>query len=181
MSKWLDLTKPVFSPVKWVISSCVWAVLSCVQLCDPMACSLPGSSVHEILQARILEWLATLSSRGSSWPRDQTHVSCVSCIASATWEAPISSYVTHGNCQVLCLWKVLSAHPSPSVLSPFVLLPSSHQLSLGPLPPPTWRIYSDGLSMPVHSPTVFSLETRILKSDHMNPFITLRKLPMLWG
>ena len=37
---------------------------------DPMDCSLPGSSVHEILQARTLEWVAMPSSRGSSQPRD---------------------------------------------------------------------------------------------------------------
>ena len=43
--------------------------------------SLPGSSVPGILQARILEWVAISSSRASSWPRDQTHVSCVSCTA----------------------------------------------------------------------------------------------------
>ena len=49
-------------------------------LCDPMDCSLPGSTVHGILQARILEWLATPSFRGSSQPRYQTHVSYVSCI-----------------------------------------------------------------------------------------------------
>ena len=44
-------------------------------LCNPMDCSPPGSSVHGILQVRILEWLAILFSRGSSWPRDQTQVS----------------------------------------------------------------------------------------------------------
>ena len=44
-------------------------------LWDPMDCSLPGSSVHRILQARILEWVAILFSRGSSQPRDQTQVS----------------------------------------------------------------------------------------------------------
>ena len=44
-------------------------------LCDPMDCSPPGSSVHGILQARILEWAAMPSSRGSSQPRNQTHVS----------------------------------------------------------------------------------------------------------
>ena len=38
--------------------------------CDPMDCSPPGSSVHGILQARILEWVAMPSSRRSSWPRD---------------------------------------------------------------------------------------------------------------
>ena len=52
----------------------------CPSLCDPMDCSLPGSSVHWILQARILEWVAMPSSRGSSWPRNQTHVSCISYI-----------------------------------------------------------------------------------------------------
>ena len=49
-------------------------------LCDSMDCSLPGSSVHGILQARILEWAAVPSSRGSSQPRDQTRISYVSCI-----------------------------------------------------------------------------------------------------
>ena len=48
---------------------------SCLTLCDPMDCSLPGSSVHGIFQARILEWVAISFSRGSSWPRDRTQVS----------------------------------------------------------------------------------------------------------
>ena len=47
-------------------------------LCDPMNCSPSGSSVHGILRARILEWVAISSSRGSSWPRDRTHISYVS-------------------------------------------------------------------------------------------------------
>jgi len=46
-----------------------------------MDCSPPGSSVRGILQARLLEWVAMPSSRGPSWPRDQTCASCVSCIA----------------------------------------------------------------------------------------------------
>ena len=49
---------------------------SCPTLCDPMEHSLPGSSVHVILQARILEWVAMPSSRGSSQPRDRNQVSC---------------------------------------------------------------------------------------------------------
>ena len=53
---------------------------SCLTLCHPMDCSLPDPSVHGILQARILEWVAIPSSRGSSWPRDQTCISYVSCI-----------------------------------------------------------------------------------------------------
>ena len=47
---------------------------SCPTLCYPMDCSLPGSSVHGIFQARILEWVATSFSRGSSRPRDRTRV-----------------------------------------------------------------------------------------------------------
>ena len=49
---------------------------SCPTLCDPMDCSLPGSSVHGIFQARIMKWLAISFSRGSSRPRDRTPVSC---------------------------------------------------------------------------------------------------------
>ena len=48
---------------------------SCLTLCDPMHCSTPGSSVHGILQARILESVAISFSRGSSQPRDRTKVS----------------------------------------------------------------------------------------------------------
>ena len=55
---------------------------SCPTLCDPMDCSPPSSSVHGTLQARTLEWGAMPSSRGSSPPRDQAHVSCFSCIGS---------------------------------------------------------------------------------------------------
>ena len=54
--------------------------LSGVYLCNPMACSLPGSSVHGIFQARILEWVAISFSRGWSQPRNQTSVSYVSYI-----------------------------------------------------------------------------------------------------
>ena len=50
----------------------------CMTLCDPMDCSPPGFSVHGILQARILEWVAIPFSRASSQPRDRTWVSCIS-------------------------------------------------------------------------------------------------------
>ena len=58
------------------MSYCVLSCFSHVWLCDPVDCSPPGSSVHGILQARILEWVATPSSRGSR-PRDWTHVSYI--------------------------------------------------------------------------------------------------------
>ena len=52
----------------------------CLTLCDPMDCSLPVFSVHGILQARILEWVAMPSSKGFSQPRDQTDICYISCI-----------------------------------------------------------------------------------------------------
>ena len=50
---------------------------SCLTLCNPMDCGPPGSSVYGIFQARILEWVAISYSRGSSWPKDGTCVSCI--------------------------------------------------------------------------------------------------------
>ena len=57
------------------VNMCVLVTQSCSTLCNPMDCCPPGSSGHEILQARILEWIITPFSRGSSWPRDWTRVS----------------------------------------------------------------------------------------------------------
>ena len=77
-----------------------------------MDCKAPGSSVHGILQARILKWGAISSSRGSSQPREWMHVPCGSCIGrwifyhQATWEAPVCS-----SAPTVCL-------PLPSAPSP---------------------------------------------------------------
>ena len=68
-------TKPFFYPCM-----CMLNCFGCVWLCDPVDCSTPGSSVHRILQARILEWVAMPSSRESSQPRDQTCITYISCI-----------------------------------------------------------------------------------------------------
>ena len=56
---------------------CALVAEYCLTLCDPMDCSPPGSSVHGILQARILEWVAIPFSWGSSQLRDQMQVSCI--------------------------------------------------------------------------------------------------------
>ena len=66
----------------------------CLTVCNPLDGSLPGSSIHQILQARILEWVAISFSRRSSWHRDWTHVFCISGIGRqilyhcTTWKAP---------------------------------------------------------------------------------------------
>ena len=59
---------------------CAQSLQSCPTFCDPMNCSLPGTSVYGILQARILEWVAISFSRGSFQPRDRTLISYISCI-----------------------------------------------------------------------------------------------------
>ena len=78
-----------------IVNSSVYVTLSlyvCVCVCElslsvmsnsfePMDCGLPGSSVHGIFQSRILEWVVIFFSRGSSRPRDWTHVFLVSCIS----------------------------------------------------------------------------------------------------
>ena len=64
----------------WIFSPnpcCCLVAQSCLTLCDPMDCSRPGSSVYGIIPARILEGVAISSSRGSSWLRDHTCVSCI--------------------------------------------------------------------------------------------------------
>ena len=89
----------LYSIVLLCVCACMHAqLLSYVQLfVTPMDCRPPGFSVHGIFQARILEWIATSSSRGSSRPSDQTRVSCVSCIGRwilyhwTTWQILILS------------------------------------------------------------------------------------------
>ena len=69
---------------------------SCPTLCDPMDCSLSGSSIHGIFQARVLEWIAISFSRGSSWPRNWTRVSCIAGRCFTIWatrEAPKNKHL----------------------------------------------------------------------------------------
>ena len=89
---------------------------SCPTLCDPKDLSLPGSSSHGILLARILKHVAISSSRGSSRPRDGACISCVSCIGR----------------QVLSLWATREAllHPPGTAM---------------PVPIPTALVYISGL------------------------------------
>ena len=56
---------------------CASVTQFCPTVCDPMDCSLPGSSVHVIFQARKLQWVAIPFSRISSQPKDRTQVSCI--------------------------------------------------------------------------------------------------------
>ena len=101
---------------------------SCPTLCDPVDCSPPGSSVHEILQARILEWVAISFSRGSSRPRDRTQVSRIAgrrfnlwatreaqmhvfiCITELLCRTPVTNIANYAPCKIkkwiewMCVW-----------------------------------------------------------------------------
>ena len=79
---------------------------SFLTLCDPIDQSPPGSSVHGTLQARILEWVAVSSSRGSSQPRDRTHASYVY----LHWQAGSLPLVPPGKPY---LYKLMLTHPPP--------------------------------------------------------------------
>ena len=80
-----------------VVYAVTKSLQSCPTLWDPVDCSPPGSSVHGILKARILEWFAMPSSRRSSQPRDRNHVSCL-----LHWQAGSLTLVPPGK-PLLCL------------------------------------------------------------------------------
>ena len=75
-----------------------------VQLCNPLDCSPPGSSVYGILQARILEWVAIPFSRGSFQHRDQICVSCITGRFFTIWSMKETQYLP----KVKTQWKLLS-------------------------------------------------------------------------
>ena len=95
----LLVTRPLWKPENEVLSRVqVCSVTQlCLTLCDPMDYSPPGSSVHGNFCARILEWVAISYSMEQSQPRDQTWVSCASCISRqilyhcTTWEATLNT------------------------------------------------------------------------------------------
>ena len=126
---------------------CASLLQLCLTLYDPKDCSPPGSSLHGILQVRILEWVAMPSTRGSSPPRDRTGISFVSWIAGgfftswATREAPSKWSVipqTFHHCPLLPCFLLHIPHipisyfyfPTSTVLFLYNLLPgTSHSIS----------------------------------------------------
>ena len=79
----------------------------CWTLCDPVDCSPPGFSVHELLQARILEWVAIPFSRGPFPPRDQTWVSCIEGRFFIIWAAREALNINLVNINWLCLSRLV--------------------------------------------------------------------------
>ena len=107
---------------------------SCVTLCNPIDCSPLDSAVHGLLQAKIVEWVAISSSRGSSWPRDQTHVSCTGRHILYHWATWKSSHYAYKYGRILFM--ICISHFSCSVVSDS-LLPHEPQHARPPCPSPT--------------------------------------------
>ena len=106
--------------------------------CNPMDYSLPGSSVHGILQARILKWVSISFSKSSSWPRDQTQVSCIVGRFFTSWaekEAQLKhKYVLksmYAGSQIIDKWRLLNRKLGMlSVIRLYVQTMSFYGLSL---------------------------------------------------
>ena len=110
---------------------------SCLTLCDPMDCSLPGFSVHGILQARKLEWVAIPFSRGSSWHMDWTQVSHMAGRFFTVWP-PYEEIHDFSSVQFSC-----------SVVS-YSLWPRGLHHARLPCPSPTPRVYSNPYPLSHH-------------------------------
>ena len=93
------LTFLIFAASMWGKSEMkVLVAQLCPTLCDPMDCSPPGSSVHGILQVRILKWIVISSSRESSRPRNRTQVSCITGRVCTIWTALFPFFRTNSCC-----------------------------------------------------------------------------------
>ena len=130
---------------------CCLVTKSCLTLCDPMDCSSPGFSVHGICQTRILEWVALPSSRGSSWPRDRTHIFCVGRQILYHW-ATSEAWTWYYSFNLYLVF----FHPSPPRLS--------NELSLRQEPHSGVRLYSESLinSAPVPNHLIIRRQTWVL-------------------
>ena len=95
---------------------------SCLTLCNPMDHILPGSSVHGILQARILEWIAIPFSRGSSQPRDWTWVSHIRGRFFIIWATREAQQESIYHAEFYCYWSIYKCIASKkcNILSKFI-------------------------------------------------------------
>ena len=157
---------------------------SCLTLCDPMDYSPPGSSVPGILQTRILEQIAMPSSRGSSWTRDQT---CVSCIAGGffiIWATRDAHPLSHRRCKST-LHKnsiILMALKSLATLEwPHLNLTCSYYISQPTVTP--WFYISEGTSVLWASQLTNKKKTFswIWPSSSVASFITWGLSSPTWG
>ena len=166
---------------------------SCLTLWDPIDYS-PPVSVHGILQARILEWVAMPSSRGSSQLRDRIHVCYVSCIGggflttSATWQLPFNSVQLLNHVQLFATPWTAARQASLSITNSRSLLklmsiesvmPSNHLILCRPLlllPSifPSIRVFSNDSVLRIRWPVYWSLSVSNSPSTEYSGLISFR-------
>ena len=113
-----------------------------------MDCSLPGSSVYEIFQARIMEWAASSFSSESSQPRDWTHISCNSCIGSVQLLSRVRLFATPWTAAHQASLSIINSWSLPKPMSIKLVTPFSHLILCRPLLllppiPPSIRVFSN--------------------------------------
>ena len=126
----------------------VFVAKSCPTLCYPVDCSLSGSSVPGILQARNLEWIAISFSGGYFRPRDQTYISCTGRQIFYRWatkEAPSKSLRKHNSCESLLLLLIICISNVPSMIALWSL-----NWRMGEVTRPEFEPWSFRLPAPFH-------------------------------
>ena len=173
---------------------------TCLTIWDGVNCRPLGSSVHGIFEAKLLEWVAISCSRGSSWPRDQTHLSRISCLGRwilyhwASWEAPKNASVQFSSVQSLSHvqlfatpWTAarqasLSITNSRNPLKPMSIesvMPSNHLILCRPfllLPSifPSIRVFSNESALRIRWPKYWSFSFNISPSNEHQGLISFR-------
>ena len=165
----------------------------CPTLCNPMDCSSPGSSLHEILQARILAWVAISFSEGSSPPRGQAQVSCITSRFLTDWatrEARIQfSSVQSLSCVRLFAtpWtaarqaslSITNSWSPPKPMSIELVMPSNHLILCHPLlllPSifPSIRVFSNESALGIRWPKYWNFSFNISPSNEYSGLISFR-------
>ena len=175
---------------------CAQLLQLCPTFCDPMDHSPPGSSVHGILQASILGWVAMPSSRGSSWPRDRIWVSVISCTGrwvlyhSCHLGSPINIFSSVQSLSRVRLFVTpwiaacqasLSITNSQSSLRltsiesvmPSIHLTLCHPLLLPPIPP-SIRVFSNESTLCMRWPKYWSFSFSISPSNEYSGLISFK-------
>ena len=168
---------------------------SCLTLCNPVDCGPPGSSVHGILQARILEWVAISFSRGSFWPRVQTQVSHIASRCFTLWATSrVQTYFISSVQSLSRVWLFatpwitarqasLSITNSQSSLRVTFIesgMPSSHlilgrPLLLLPPIPPSIRVFSNESTLRMRWPKYWSFSFSITLSTEIPGLISFSR------
>ena len=183
----------------YITCACCVFSQSCLTFCNPMDCSPPRSSVHGILQARILEQVVISSSRGLSQPRYSACISYISCIARkifehwATWDSLMKYSGQFSSVQSLSRvrlsatqwiaarqsslsinsWSLLKLMPIKSVMSSSHLILCHPLLLLRPIPP-SIRVISNESTLHMRWPKYWSFSFSISPSNEHPGLISFR-------